>query len=109
MADRVSASIKVGGVLAATQLAEFINLIGCEGLGPDWDGGFESEAELRTYLSDGDAGVTFYAHEVRGGEFEDLQAFCMSQGLTYVLTYDGHGGIGGRDAASAVRRTPAPV
>ena len=83
MADRVSASIKVGRVVAATQLAEFTNLIDCEGLGPDWDGGFESEAELRAYLSDGDAGVTFYAHEVRDGEFEDLQAFCMSQGLTY--------------------------
>ncbi len=92
MADRVSASIKVGGVLAATQLAEFINLIDCEGLGPDLDGGFENEAELRTYLSEGDAGLTFYAHEVRGGEFEDLQAFCMSQGLIYVLTYDGYGG-----------------
>ena len=51
MADHVSASIKVGGVLAATQLAEFINLIGCEGLDPDWDGGFENETELRTYLA----------------------------------------------------------
>ncbi len=109
MADHVSASIKVGGVLAATQLAEFINLIGCEGLGPDWDGGFGNEAELRTYLADGDAGVTFYAHEVRGGEFEDLQAFCVSQGLTYVLTYDGYGGEWGQDAASADRRTPAPA
>ena len=111
MTDRVSASIKVGGVLAATQLTEFINLIGCEGLGPDWDEGFGNEAELRTYLADGDAGVTFYAHEVRGGEFEDLQAFCVIQGSdpsrTSSRTWSGSICRKRRRSSSAAKPTPS--
>ena len=92
MANRVSASLKVGGVLPSSALAEFIELILEQNLGPDWDEYFDDEADLSVHLADGAEGVTFYAHEVAGGEFEDLQAFCLRQGLTYVLTYDGFGG-----------------
>ena len=92
MDDRVSASLKVGGMLTSSALPEFIELLQEEDVGPYWDQSFQTEADLMAYLEDGASGVTFYAHEVRGGEFEDLQAFCVRQGLTYVLTYDGFGG-----------------
>lgn len=92
VADRVSASIKLGGDLPVTLLDDPVRLIEDEDLGPDWDGPFTSEAEIRTYLAGGAAGVTLYANEVSSGEFEALQAFCVDYRLTYVLTYDGSGG-----------------
>ena len=92
MADRVSANIRVGGVLPADALAEFMRIIEEEDLGPGWDESFVDADELTAYICDGASGVSFYAHEVRRGEFDGLQAFCVRQGLTYVLTYDGFGG-----------------
>ena len=93
MADRVSASIKLGGDLPITLLPDLVRLIEDEDLGPHWDGPFTSEAEIRTYLAAAAAGLTLYANEVTSGEFEALQAFCVDHRLTYVLTYDGSGGL----------------
>ena len=40
----------------------------------------------------GAEGVTFHGDEVRNGEFERIQAFCVEHGLHDVLTHDGCGG-----------------
>ncbi len=92
MADRVSASLKVGGVLPSSALPELIELIQQEGVGPDWGESFQTEGDLLAHLRNGASGVTFYAFRVRNGEFEDLQDFCARHGLTYVLSFDGLGG-----------------
>ncbi len=92
MAEYVSASIRVGGKLSVAALPHLIRLIGEERLGPNWNEGFKDEGQLRTYLSEGAAGIALFSCEVAGGEFEGLQAFCVQHGLTYVLTYDGCSG-----------------
>lgn len=91
MANRVDATITIGGPVPADRLEDLLQLIGAERLGPDWEERFSGPQELLDYLEAGAEGATFYAREVAGGEFDDLQAFCAEVGLTYVLTYDGYG------------------
>lgn len=38
MADRVSASITLGGTLSPAQLSELVELVQYEGLSTEWDG-----------------------------------------------------------------------
>ena len=92
MADRVSATIRIGGRLPAAGLPELIAIIEEDALGPEWDASFNDPEELATYLRDGAEGVSFYDDQVANGEFGRLQAFCVHYRLNYVLTYDGYGG-----------------
>lgn len=91
MADRVDATITIGGPVPADRLEELLDVIESERLGRDWDEHFRSRGELLEYLQDGATGVAFYRREVAGGEFDELAGFCVEVGLTYVLTYDGYG------------------
>ncbi|MBB3892866.1 hypothetical protein GGQ61_003604 [Phenylobacterium haematophilum] len=91
MADRVDATITIGGPVPADRLEELLDVIESERLGRDWEERFQSRDELLAYLQDGAEGVTFYGREVSGGEFDELAAYCVEVGLTYVLTYDGYG------------------
>lgn len=91
MADCVDATITIGGPVPADRLQDLIDAIQCERIGPDWDERFRDQEDLLGFLKDGATGVTFYGRQVPGGEFEDLQSFCVQVGLTYVLTYDGYG------------------
>lgn len=91
MADRVDATITIGGQVPADRLEELLGVIESEGLGRDWEERFQSRDELLAYLQDGAEGVTFYGREASGGEFDELAAYCVEAGLTYVLTYDGYG------------------
>ena len=59
MADRVSASITIGGTLPSMLLPEFITLIEQEGLSTEWDG----EPFTVRDLSEGDA-LNLMAHHV---------------------------------------------
>ena len=91
MSDRADATITIGGPLPATRLDELLDTIEAEHLGSDWDEYFASRENLLAFLQDGATGVTLYGRQRPGGEIEDLQAFCVEVGLTYVLTYDGYG------------------
>lgn len=78
MAERVSASIAIGGNLPAGLLATFVAIVQNEGLSTQWDGpGFE-QADLPE-----DAPLSLMAHEVAWGRFADLEAFCLVQGLPF--------------------------
>lgn len=78
MADRVSASITIGGTLPAALLPELLDLIAFEGLSTEWDGEPFDAAELPT-----DEPLRLMAHEVAWGRFEQLEAFCAEHGLPF--------------------------
>lgn len=79
MADRVSASITVGGSLPAARLLDLAAVINDEGLSTDWDG----ENFTVSQLEPGTA-LTLMAHEVAWGRFEGLESFCVSAHLPFV-------------------------
>ncbi|QGP79404.1 hypothetical protein [Sphingobium sp. CAP-1] len=78
MADRVSASITIGGTLPSVLLPEFIALIENEGLSTEWDGDVFTGSELPE-----NAALDLMAHEVAWGRFEQLEAFCMTNALPF--------------------------
>lgn len=78
MADRVSASIAIGGTVNPAQLAQLAARIADYDLRLDWDG----EPFDPAHLLQGDA-LRLFAHEVPWGIFDDLEQFCCNEGLAY--------------------------
>ncbi|WP_374414945.1 hypothetical protein [Novosphingobium colocasiae] len=78
MADRVSASITIGGTLPRSLLPEFAALVEAEGLSTEWDGEPFTLAMLRE-----DAPLELMAYEVAWGRFEALESWCVAQGLPF--------------------------
>ena len=105
MPDHISASFSIGGVLSMTALPELIRLIDEGALGPDENGPFQNEMQVRSHLFSGASGVTLHANEVRRGVFDHLQAFCVEHGLTYRLS---HGGISGSWTPDRFRQAEVP-
>ncbi|MCK9549534.1 hypothetical protein [Aquamicrobium sp.] len=78
MADRVSASIQIGGTLCAADYAELAEIIASEGLSIEWDGEiFEPE-----HRKPGEP-LQLYAHDVAWGRFEQLEARCLEMKLPF--------------------------
>ena len=78
MADRVSAQITIGGIIAASALQGLIAAIQDEGLSTEYDG----EPVQPGGLVSGEA-LTLCAHEVAWGTFRNLEAFCRTHHLAY--------------------------
>ena len=76
MADRVSASITLGGKLPSASTDELITAINDEELTLEYDGEPFSAGELVS----GEP-LTLYAHEVAWGTFDVLEAFCHQHHL----------------------------
>ena len=86
MADRVSASITIGGTLTQAAYCELAGQIASERLSIEWDGApFEPDDR-----SEGQP-LRLYAHEVAGGTFEDLEAWCVAQGVPFTRWCAGYG------------------
>ena len=85
MADRVSASITIGGALSAADYATLAALIAGEGLSIEWDGPrFEpAHRTLNTPLQ-------LYAHEIAWGRFEALEAWCVEHKLAFARWCGGY-------------------
>lgn len=79
MADRVSATITIGGILPAALLLDLAAIINGEGLSIDWDGEDFTTSQLVPGSS-----LTLMAHEVAWGRFEDLEGFCALERLPFV-------------------------
>lgn len=79
MADRVSASIVVGGMISAPDYAELSEIIANESLSIEWDGE-AFEPEHRTIGEP----LSLYAHEVPWGRFQTLEAWCVEKKLPFV-------------------------
>ena len=78
MADRVSASITLGGTITATDYAELTKLIADEDLSVEWDGAtFKPEDRVV-----GEP-LSLCAHEVAWGCFEELEAWCVEKKLPF--------------------------
>lgn len=91
MADRVDATIQIGGTVPANRIEDLLDAIQAERLGPDWEERFCCREDLRRRLGSAEGPILLYGREVASGEFDDLQALCVEIGLTYVLSYDGYG------------------
>ncbi|WP_422060788.1 hypothetical protein [Sphingopyxis sp.] len=78
MADRVSVSFKLGGILSHDAYRALAEVIAAEGLSVEWDGP-SFEASHRTP----DQPLELFANEVAWGKVEALETFCQDNGLPY--------------------------
>lgn len=78
MADRVSASIVIGGTVTRADYTELADIIASEGLSIEWDG--EPFAPEQHVIGET---LQLYAHEVAWGRFEELEAWCNDNKLPY--------------------------
>lgn len=85
MADRVYASIRIGGPLAASDFIELARLVASEGLSLEQtDEPFEPDHRVL-----GEP-LRLYAHEVAWGCFVDLEAWCVAKGLSFSRWSEGY-------------------
>lgn len=78
MAERVSASIVIGGSVTEAQYEELLQLIADEALSFEWDGEvFEDQHRIP-----GEP-LRLYAHEVAHGCFDALETWCVAAGLPF--------------------------
>lgn len=87
MADRVSASIVVGGTITAADYVELAEIIADEGLSIEWDG----ERFEPMHRTVGES-LSLYADEVAWGCFETLEAWCVEKKLPFSRWAGGYGG-----------------
>ena len=87
MADRVSASIVLGGALTKSAFADLVVIIGNEGLSIEWDGG-AFEPHHRTIGQP----LSLYAHEVSWGYFNELESWCLANHIPFARWSGGYGG-----------------
>ena len=79
MADRVSASIVIGGAVSSDQFEVLIDLIASHDLAIEWDGPkFAPDQRV-----EGEP-LRLYAHETPWGMFDDLEQYCCDQHIAYV-------------------------
>jgi hypothetical protein len=78
MADRVSASIVIGGAVSGDQYQALCALIRDECLCTEWDGDLFTPEQL----VDGES-LSLYAHEVPWGCFNALEQYCCNNAIAY--------------------------
>jgi hypothetical protein len=78
MADRCSASITIGGILAAVHLPALLAIIKQEDLSIDYDEALFDPTDLVSGEQ-----LTLCAHEVSWGIFKELEPFCRAHKLAY--------------------------
>ena len=92
MADRVSASITLGGTVPASTYTELSVAIASEGLSTEWDG----EPFQPDQRTDGEA-LRLFAHEVAWGRFEELESWCLQHRLPFARWSGAYGGQWGAE------------
>ena len=79
MADRVPASIQIGGEISAAVFAELLHIIAFEGLSPEW-GGEVFDADSRVVGQP----LALFDESCAWGKIDNLEAFCVEHGLPFV-------------------------
>ena len=79
MADRVPASIHIGGEISAAVFAELLHIIAFEGLSPEW-GGEPFDPRNRV----GGKPLALFDESCAWGKIDNLEAFCVEHGLPFV-------------------------
>jgi hypothetical protein len=87
MADRVSASITLGGTISPARYAELVERIDYEGLSTEWGG----EPFASDQLTPGEP-LYLCAHEVPWGRFEQLEAWCAANAVPFARWAGGYPG-----------------
>jgi hypothetical protein len=87
MADRVSASITLGGTISAALYADLVEHIAYEGLSTEWDG----EPFAAEHFTPGEP-LRLYAHEVPWGRFEQLETWCIANAIPFSRWAGGYPG-----------------
>jgi hypothetical protein len=87
MADRVSASIRLGGTLSEAAYHVLADIILTERLSIEWDG----EPFDHSHRTPGQP-LDLHAHEVIGGQFDELEERCVELKLPFVRSCDGYPG-----------------
>src|SRR3546814_1181133 len=85
MADRVPASIEIGGNISAAVFAELLHIIAFEGLSPEW-GGEPFDAESRVVGQP----LAMFDESCAWGKIDNLEAFCVEHGLSFVRRSEEH-------------------
>lgn len=87
MANRVSASIRLGGSLSPDDYEELAEIILAGRMSIEWDG----EPFDPSHRTPGKP-LDLYAREVIGGQFEELEEMCVDLKLPFVRSCDGYAG-----------------
>ncbi len=87
MADRVSASITLGGTIDAATYQDLALCIAGEILSTDWDGPIFAP----DHRHEGEP-LRLFAREVSWGRFEELEAFCVATGIAFARWSDAYPG-----------------
>lgn len=85
MADRVSASITIGGSVTAEEFTELTQRVISEGLAVEWDGDAFKPSHRVIGLP-----LRLCAHEVAWGCFPELEAWCVLKGLPFARWSGGY-------------------
>ncbi|GAB6966836.1 hypothetical protein JCM25156A_08730 [Komagataeibacter kakiaceti JCM 25156] len=83
MADRVSASIELGGIVTSEDYIELCYLLAKDDLSPEWDGEHFKPDDRIVGES-----LTLHAREVAWGRFDDLEAWCLEKKIPFVRCAD---------------------
>lgn len=78
MADRVSATITIGGTMSAMTFAMLSRVIVDEDLSTDWEG----TRFTGTHVPQGEP-LHLFATEVASGRFEELENHCVRTGIPF--------------------------
>ena len=92
MADRVSASITLGGTIAPSAYAELADVIAAENLSTEWDG----DPFTPDQRTEGET-LRLVAHEVAWGRFEELEAWCVEHRVPFARWSGAYGGQWGAE------------
>lgn len=87
MADRVSASIVLGGTIDTAAFAELVALIELEGLSIEWDGGPFQPSDIIAGES-----LHLCAHEVAWGRLDHLENWCVARSVPFCRRSGAYGG-----------------
>jgi len=79
MADRVPASILIGGEMSAALFADFLSAIAFEGLSAEW-GGEPFTVDQRVVGEP----LALFDESCAWGKIDHLEAFCVEHGLSFV-------------------------
>ena len=87
MADRVSASIVIGGSLSASAYTELVAQISDEGLSTEWEG----KAFAPEHRAVGRP-LSLYAHEIAWARFGELESCCVERLVPFAGCSGGYSG-----------------
>lgn len=102
MADRASASIRIGGPVPRSSIPGLIAAINLDGGRADWEGEALGELSVRN----GEI-LEAFAYELPGGIFQETESFCEQHGIAFVRSSGSCAGAFGPERAVFTGKRPA--